>query len=308
MMVTVERLAVGAGMAPEDVVFDAEGRLYGGMRDGRILRFQSDGTQPEVFAEIVGRPLGLQFDTVGNLMACIVPPHAIAPDGSLIPLIPENTTGKLVVDVGRVFSITPEGSITVLTPEEAEGIPIECPNNLDIGADGTIYFTNCTTSAEQYTREIVEGQPAPNGHLLACDPSTQTTRVLLDGLWFANGVAVSPDGSFVLVAESTKYRVTRYWLRGSKRGTSDRFIEDLPGLPDNISCNGRDLFWIASPVPVGSVFGLDLEGHLTYHLDVLYPSGEAYTWVTGVVEHEGMLYLANLQDDAIGRVPIPSAA
>ena len=271
--VVVERLAVGECVSPEDVVFDAEGRLYAGMADGRIMRFQSDGAQPEVFADTgeSRRPLGLKFDESGNLLAC----------------------------AGQLLSIAPDGSITVLSPEEVDGIPIQVANNVDTGADGTIYFSNCTTSQEQIAVEVFQGQPAPNGHLFAYDPKTKTTRMLLDGLWFANGVAVSVDQSFVLVAESTKFRVTRYWLTGPKQGESDIFIE-LPGMPDNITSNGKDMFWVASPY--GFVLGLDMDGNIVHHLNLLYPSGEPYTYNTGVIEHKGMLYMGHIRDNAIGRV------
>jgi len=42
------------------------------------------------------------------------------------------------------------------------------------------------------------------------------TKVLLDGLAYANGVAVSKENDFVLVVETARYRVWRYWLSGEK--------------------------------------------------------------------------------------------
>jgi hypothetical protein len=59
-----------SGRGPEDVAIDSLGRIYGGMEDGRIIRFQSDGSHPEVFADTKGRPLGLDFDKAGNLVVC----------------------------------------------------------------------------------------------------------------------------------------------------------------------------------------------------------------------------------------------
>src|SRR6185312_2332133 len=58
----------GAGFGPEDVALDAEGRIYTGLDDGRIMRLQADGTRPEVFVNTHGRPLGLAFDLTGNLI------------------------------------------------------------------------------------------------------------------------------------------------------------------------------------------------------------------------------------------------
>src|SRR5438132_12434089 len=63
----IERLKVD-GSKPEDVAIDSQDRIYCGAEDGRIFRFQPDGSRPEVFANTGGRPLGLIFDHDGNLI------------------------------------------------------------------------------------------------------------------------------------------------------------------------------------------------------------------------------------------------
>lgn len=52
---------------------------------------------------------------------------------------------------------------------------------------------------------------------------------MADGIWFANGVALSPDGSFVAVVETAGMRVKRVWLTGEKAGHVDTLIDELPG-------------------------------------------------------------------------------
>src|SRR6266481_1287641 len=71
----VERLSLGtgdprpgAGYGPEDVAIDADGQIYTGLDDGRIMRLRSDGSRPEEFANTHGRPLGLIFDAGGDLI------------------------------------------------------------------------------------------------------------------------------------------------------------------------------------------------------------------------------------------------
>src|SRR5688572_12776520 len=64
----VLRLSLGDGHGPEDVALDAEGKIYAGFDDGRIMVLQADGTQPRVFANTGGRPLGLIFDQSGHLI------------------------------------------------------------------------------------------------------------------------------------------------------------------------------------------------------------------------------------------------
>jgi len=78
------------------------------------------------------------------------------------------------------------------------------PNDLDVAADGTIYFTDASSkySLVIFKADLLEHQG--NGRLLAYDPKTKATRVVLGNLVFANGVAVSPDQSFLLVVETGK--------------------------------------------------------------------------------------------------------
>ena len=53
----------------------------------------------------------------------------------------------------------------------------------------------------------------------------------------------------MLVNETGAYRISRFWLKGPQAGTHDLFIDNLPGLPDNLSFNGHDRFWVALYAP-----------------------------------------------------------
>ena len=322
----VERLSIvegGTGFAPEDVALDTQGRIYAGIDDGRIMRLQADGTRPEVFSNTHGRPLGLVFDSTGNL---------------------------IVADaIKGLLSISRDGSITVLTTE-ADGVPFGWVNDLDVATDGTIYFTDASTKypLSNLTADLLEHQP--NGRLLAYDPQTKSTRTILSHLYFANGVAVSPDQSFLLVVETGAYRVQRVWLNksptqagqvqsktssgGPQYGKSEIFIDNLPGFPDGISSNGRDKFWLAlvnprdqaldkllphpflrkvvfrlprflqpAPQRYSFVLGLDLNGHVVENLQD--GSQECYARVANAVEHQGALYLGSIGESAVGRYRLP---
>ena len=54
------------------------------------------------------------------------------------------------------------------------------------------------------------------GRLLSYSPTTGQTQVLADNIWQANGVALSHDESFIVVASTASMRLYRYWLKGSK--------------------------------------------------------------------------------------------
>lgn len=315
----VERLNLGHGHAPEDVAIDVEGKIYAGFEDGRIMQLQPDGTQPRVFANTHGRPLGLVFDRNGNL---------------------------LVTDALKgLLSISKAGEVKLLA-DEADGVKFGCLNDLDVAADGTIYFTEASHKFQmsQHVSDLLEHQP--NGRLLAWDPRSQKVRTVLPEIYFANGVAVSSDQSFVLVAETGKYRVRRVWLTGPKQGQTDVFIDNLPGFPDGISSKGKDnlssksqdsfsandkeRFWLALVTPRQKLFdrllphpflrklvyrlpkslqpapqrysfvvALDGEGRVIESLQ--NGATDCYAQIANVIEHNGTLYFGSIGEDTIGR-------
>jgi len=303
----VQKLPLGDGHKPEDVALDAEGKIYAGFEDGRIMVLQPDGTQPRVFADTKGRPLGLVFDREGNL---------------------------IVADALKgLLSISKAGEIKLLA-DEADGVKFSCLNDLDIGADGTIYFTEASNKfpMSQFTNDLLEHQP--NGRLLALDPRSRRPRTLLRNIYFANGVAVSPDQTFVLVAETAEYRIRRVWLKEPKMGQNDVFIDNLPGFPDGISSNGRDRFWLALVTPRQAIFdrmllpyptmrkmvarlpkfmqpapkrysfvlGLDPQGRVVENLQNGSP--DCFAEIANVVEHNGALYFGSIGENTVGRFPL----
>jgi sugar lactone lactonase YvrE len=307
-LATVQRLALGDGRNPEDVALDAEGRIYAGFEDGRIIQLQADGTQPKILADTQGRPLGLVFDHSGNL------------------IVADAIKGLLAVDKN--------GVIQVLTAA-ADGARFGCLNDLDVAADGTIYFTEASAKfpMSQFANDILEHRP--NGRFLAYDPKTRETRTLLRGIHFANGVAVSSDQSYVLVAETGLYRVIRFWLSGPKRGQSETFVDNLPGFPDGISSNGKGKFWLAlvtprdelldtkllpypflrkvvvrlpaflhpAPKRYSFVLGLDENGKVTDNLQNGAP--DCYAEIANVVERDGALYFGSIAERTVGKFKLP---
>jgi sugar lactone lactonase YvrE len=302
-LASVERLGAGVGVGPEDVAIDDAGRLFVGYQDGRVVRFEPDGTGPVLLADTGGRPLGMKHDREGRLVVC---------DG-----------------YKGLLRIAPDGRIETLATE-AEGVPFVFTNDVDIASDGAIYFTDASYKfgpAMKARDDVLEH--GGRGRLLRHDPSTGATEVLLAGLQFANGVALAPDGDSVLVAQTGRYDVLRYWLRGPNAGKHEVFIDNLPGIPDGISSNGRDTYWLAlftvrnptldalsgwprlrkvafrlpefmQPRPARHAFvlGLSLDGEVLHNLQ--HPGPASFSPVTSATEAGGRLYLGSLEQDAFG--------
>jgi sugar lactone lactonase YvrE len=303
-----ERIGAGEGIGPEDVDVDREGRLYAGYKDGRILRFDAQGKLLGTFADTGGRPLGLDFAANGML---------------------------LVADAKKgLLAIRPDGGMRVLSTE-AGGVPYKFTDDVDVGPDGNIYFSDASDKFGfgEHMPDILEH--AGRGRLLKYDPLADQTTVLLAGLNFANGVAVSRSGDFLLVNETGTYRIVRYWLKGPKAGQHDIFLDNLPGIPDGVSCSDDGTFWVAlysprsadldrmsdrpwmrklamrlpealQPKPAlhAFVLGLDQEGKVVHNLQ---DAGKnAYAPITSVEQEGEWLYLGSLMQPSIGRIKAPS--
>ncbi|PUZ37814.1 hypothetical protein GQ55_9G149300 [Panicum hallii var. hallii] len=75
-------------------------------------------------------------------------------------------------------------------------------------------------------------------------PQTNQVTVLLSGVTYPNGIAISADRTHLLVGLTGPCKLTRYWIRGSKAYTSEPFAY-LPGYPDNVRPDGKGGYWVA---------------------------------------------------------------
>jgi sugar lactone lactonase YvrE len=283
-----------------------DGRWYTGMRDGRILRLAPDGSGVETFAQTGGRPLGLAFDRDGVLW---------------------------IADARKgVLKATKGGEISVAV-NEVLGSELRFADELAFAKDGTLWITEASRrwDIDDSVLDVLENQAT--GRLLRHDPEDGSTVVALDGLRFANGIALAPDDSFVLVSETFAYRVTRLWLTGPKAGTRETYVEGLPGFCDNIDLDEDGTLWVALPSrrsklldatmswprlrralsniplalqpippPYGFVAGIAPDG--TPRFSLQDPSGGVHE-VTSATPVGAELVLGTLRGDALVRVQRP---
>jgi sugar lactone lactonase YvrE len=293
---------------PEDVAFDDDGHLYTGAENGTVYRTTdpvTDGTRNaalEPVADTGGRPLALEFDGE-DLLVC-------------------------VAEVGLV-AVDPDGTVTELATDAA-GRDVVFADDLYV-EDGTVYFTDASRHA-LFQDELMELQDT--GRLLAYDREADETTVLVNGLGFANGIALGPDDESLLVTETSRYRVSRYWHTGELEGRIERFTTNLVGYPDNIDRDPDGGYWVAIPslrdpalerlhrrpwlkrqlgkLPetvleqlsgdaYGLVLKLDEEGTV---VDSLHDPTGGVHGVTSATPHEGALYLGSLFGDRVVRHPL----
>ncbi|MFB9236546.1 SMP-30/gluconolactonase/LRE family protein [Plantactinospora siamensis] len=293
-----------SGRGAEDVLVDPAGAVLTGGDDGRIWRWPAGAAPtavPEQLAETGGRPLGIEQHPDGSLVVC---------DG-----------------VRGLLRVTGDGRVTELATT-AGGRPIRVCNNAAVTRDGMIFFTDSSHRfpLADWRRDMLEYRP--NGRLLSHDPRTGRTDVVVDRLYFPNGVALTPDESAVLVAETSTHRLLRIPLATAEPAV----LADLPAHPDNVSAVGDGTFWLALPSPrlpvlerllphprlrqaadllpdalqpqprrYGLVALVDEAGTV---LRTLHGPTGAYQMVTGVRQDGDRLWLGSLVEPAVAAVPL----
>ncbi len=310
-------IALGAGEGPEHIVLARDGMLYAALASGNIVRMKPDGSAQEVFVHTGGRVLGFDFDAAGKLIA------ADALKGLL--------------------SISPDKKISVLA-DKVGADPIRYADAVVVAGNGKIYLSDASTrfapaiwggTFEASVLDILE--QSATGRILEHDPVNGNTRIVAKGLSFANGVALSQDGSHLFVAETGKYRVWKIAVDASDLDVAQAsaqarvLLDNLPGYPDNLMRGLDGKIWLGLAKPrnpvVDRMAGQPFLRQLTLRLPrALWPipksyghviaftedgrivadlqdAGGAYPETTGVTETADRLYIQSLHAKTLGWLP-----
>ncbi|MCP5274181.1 MAG: SMP-30/gluconolactonase/LRE family protein [Burkholderiales bacterium] len=270
---------------PEHVALGKYDKLYTAVENGNIIRMNPDGTMLEIFANTGGRVLGFDFNADDNLIAA---------------------------DAMRgVLSIAPDGAVTMLV-DQVNGEPVRYPNSVAIAASGKIYITDSSTrfapsewggTFEASTLDIVE--QSATGRILEYDPTQNTTRIVAQGLSFANGITISSDEQTLFVSETGRYRVWKISVaadgldlsRQSKFASS--LLDNLPGFPDNLMRGSDGRIWLGFAKPRNAVIDFIADKPFLRKMvlrfpRILWPIPEAYGHVMAFTE-DGQIVI-DLQD------------
>ncbi|WP_171125633.1 MULTISPECIES: SMP-30/gluconolactonase/LRE family protein [unclassified Ruegeria] len=213
-------------VGPEDIAVLPDGTAYTTTASGALFRIDSEA--PIKVDELGGRPLGLKA----------------GPDGALY--IADSFRG--------LRRWNGPGSLELLT-SEVDGKPLIYANQLDVARDGTVYFSN---SSDRFDPETMGGtkptsvmtiwEQSDTGYVAKYAPDGSTEKVA-DGFVYTNGVALSPDEDFLLIAETGRAQVHKLWLTGPNAGERAVLMDNLPGYPDNIEAQGDGTYWMAFASP-----------------------------------------------------------
>ncbi|KAG5049502.1 hypothetical protein JHK85_010605 [Glycine max] len=208
---------------PQSLAFDSiGGGPYTGVSDGRILKYE------ETYSGFVEFAYTLQNR---NKTIC---------DG-----ISDFST--LQETCGRPLGLSFYYQTGELFIADAYLGPVKVPYYGDLDPEtGSVYFTEASSSFKLRDLHELLKNTDYSGNLYKYDPTTDQTSLLLSNL----AVAVSDNGSFVLVSELNSHRIRRFWLAGPKANIS--VLLQIPGRPENIKRNSKNEFWVAMNYPFGS--------------------------------------------------------
>ncbi|KAJ8045376.1 Adipocyte plasma membrane-associated protein [Holothuria leucospilota] len=226
-----KRLFEGEVIGPESLVL-LDGKIYTGTYDGRIVSIEDDkkittiarlGREPcgaPEYEHTCGRPLGIHVSEHGTLYVM---------DGYL-----------------GLFEVNLTGEYELLVPSSRSylGHPVQLGNDVTRVPDGDFFFTDSDFKWQRRDFPYSVMELSPNGRLMWFNPTSRFSNVALLDLYFPNGILLSPDNDFLLICESTAFRILKYYIRGEKSGDKEIFVDNLPGLPDNIRPSSSGGYWV----------------------------------------------------------------
>jgi len=209
----IEHVASGLRFA-EGPAWSREGYLlFSDVPNNQILKYVP-GEKPTVFRDNSNGANGNAFDAQGRFYTC------------------ESRTR-------RVVRMDKKGAIQALA-DKWEGKRFNAPNDIAVRKDGHVYFTDPAFGAQADTRELdFYGvfHVAPKGEL----------RVVVKPEGRPNGVAFSPNGHVLYVANSDEHNVRAYDVDHNGDLYKERvLISGVEGVPDGIRVDEKGNLYLAA--------------------------------------------------------------
>lgn len=209
--VKVERAATGYRFT-EGPVWSKEGYLlFSDVPNNRIMKFTPPNS-PEVFREDSGAANGNTFDSKGHLYTCEGANHRIT-----------RTDAKGKVDV---------------VADKFEGKPFTAPNDIVVNKEGHVFFTDPAFGNQADTKQIAffgVYRVSPRGEVAVI--SRLQTR--------PNGIALSPNGRILYVANSDERNIRAYDVDRSGNVSNERVvITGIDGVPDGIKIDEKGNIYV----------------------------------------------------------------
>jgi len=218
----------------EGPVWDDSGFLYVSDEEkNKIYRVFLDGRKEELIS--LGDPDGSTYDHKHRLIDCASVLRAI-------------------------IAVTPDGKYTVLA-DRYEGKKFNSPNDVIVGPDGALYFTDPTLDLVKGEKQEI---PFQGVYRLGVDGNGKgNVRLLTKDLTQPNGLAFSPDGKRFYVDDSEQRNIRVYDVGSDGTLTNGRIFAQEPdgahdGVPDGIKVDREGNLFVTGPK---GIWIWDPQGH-----------------------------------------------
>lgn len=179
----------------------------------------------------------VRVDLHGNLESVVELPNM----ATAVGWTPQGTMLLVSASDRRLLARKDHELVTVADMAQLVRYPL---NDMVVDGEGRVYIGSL---GYDFGNPEATPQPAP---LLLVSPDGDA-RIVADGLAFPNGMAITPDGRSLLVAESHAARLTAFTIEGDGSLVDRRVwaqFEDRSGItPDGISLDSTGAIWLASP-------------------------------------------------------------
>jgi gluconolactonase len=185
-----------------------------------------------------------------------------------------------------------DGIITVLT-DRYDGKRYNSPNDLTIDSKGRIYFTDPRYGGYDGPQEVeqIDGEGEPIEGVYRIDPDGKVTRIITHEVQRPNGIAISQDGKYLIVADNHN---------GPDAGGQRMLWRfDLKGDGSIDPASRKMLFdWEKERGPDGITIGPDGHVYATAGFNFASELESANAFPAGV-------YVISLEGEKVGFIPVP---
>lgn len=138
-------------------------------------------------------------------------------------------------------SVTRTGTDVVTIAERYDGKQFNSPNDVVIGVDDALYFTDPDYGLQGRTHEI-------DGNGVYRVDAGGRVSLLTMSLKRPNGICFSPDGRSLYIADAdpSVHAVYRFDMNGTAIENGKLWYTVDRGIPDGIRCDGAGRLWIAA--------------------------------------------------------------